>query len=136
MFQNVREKESLAYTVRSRYYRFKDFMIIYAGIEKSNYDKAKEVILEQLKQMETGNITESEFNAAKKNLISDLNEWYDSKIALSKMILTSLLFYKNTDMSLEKMIQGIEDVTIDDIINVSKKIKVEMIYLLGGQNNE
>ena len=44
LFQIFREKESLAYTARSRYYRYKDLIIIYAGINRENYEKSKEVI--------------------------------------------------------------------------------------------
>ena len=56
LFQNVREKESLAYTVRSRYYRFKDIIVIFAGINKENYNKAVEVINEQIDAIKNGDI--------------------------------------------------------------------------------
>ena len=85
LFQNVREKESLAYTVRSRYYRFKDIIVIYAGINKENYSKALEVIKMQLEDMRKGNITDIEFKSARDSLLADLLEWKDSKVAMAKM---------------------------------------------------
>ena len=39
MFQNVREKESLAYTVRSSYIKHKGILLITAGIEIQKYEK-------------------------------------------------------------------------------------------------
>lgn len=135
LFQNFREKESLAYTVRSRYYRYKSAFIIYAGIEKSNYDRAKKVIIEQLDSIKNGEITEEEFNASKHSMVSDLLEWNDSKVALVKMVFSNLIAYKNTNMTLENMIEKVKAVTVEDVVRVSKKIKMDMVYILGGETN-
>ena len=131
LFQNFREKESLAYTVRSRYYRFKSIIIIYAGIQKKNYEKAKEVVEKQIKDMEDGNITDIEFNAAKDSLVSDLVEWNDSKMSLAKMLFVNA--FTNTNYTLNEMIEKIQKVSLQDVINVAKKITLEEIYLLGGE---
>lgn len=131
LFQNFREKESLAYTVRSRYYRFKSIIIIYAGIQKKNYEKAKEVVEKQIKDMEDRNITDIEFNAAKDSLVSDLVEWNDSKMSLAKMLFVNA--FTNTNYTLNEMIEKIQKVSLQDVINVAKKITLEEIYLLGGE---
>lgn len=131
LFQYFREKESLAYTVRSRYYRFKSIIIIYAGIQKKNYEKAKEVVEKQIKDMEDGNITDIEFNAAKDSLVSDLVEWNDSKMSLAKMLFVNA--FTNTNYTLNEMIEKIQKVSLQDVINVAKKITLEEIYLLGGE---
>ena len=47
MFQNVREKASLAYTAGSNYLKRKQNIFIRAGIEIENYDKAVQIIKEQ-----------------------------------------------------------------------------------------
>lgn len=52
MFQNVREKESLAYSARSNYIKQKQNVFIRCGIEIENYEKAVEVIKQQLKNIE------------------------------------------------------------------------------------
>ena len=52
MFQNVREKESLAYSARSNYIKQKQNVFIRCGIEIEKYEKAVEVIKEQLKNIE------------------------------------------------------------------------------------
>ena len=132
LFQNFREKESLAYTVRSRYYRFKDIIIIYAGINKENYEKAKTVIEEQINDIKNGHITDEEFNASKQSLISDLKEWNDSKISLSKMLMSNLIVNKNSDASISHMVSNLEKVTKDDVVKIANKIKIEKIYFLGG----
>ncbi len=135
LFQNFREKESLAYTVRSRYYRFKDIIIIYAGIQKENYEKAKLVLENEINKIKDGEISDEEFEASKKSIISDLKEWNDSKIALSKMFISNLFSLKNDSLTLEQMVDKFEKVTKQDIIDMASKITIEKIYFLGGENN-
>lgn len=135
LFQNFREKESLAYTVRSRYYRFKDIIIIYAGIQKENYEKAKLVLENEINKIKDGKISDEEFEASKKSIISDLKEWNDSKIALSKMFISNLFSLKNDSLTLEQMVDKFEKVTKQDIIDIASKITIEKIYFLGGENN-
>lgn len=135
LFQNFREKESLAYTVRSRYYRFKDIIIIYAGIQKENYEKAKLVLENEINKIKDGEISDEEFEASKKSIISDLKEWNDSKIALSKMFISNLFSLKSDSLTLEQMVDKFEKVTKQDIIDIASKITIEKIYFLGGENN-
>ena len=135
LFQNFREKESLAYTVRSRYYRFKDIIIIYAGIQKENYEKAKLVLENEINKIKDGEISDEEFEASKKSIISDLKEWNDSKIALSKMFISNLFSLKNDSLTLEQMVDKFEKVTKQDIIDIASKITIEIIYFVGGENN-
>lgn len=134
LFQNVREKESLAYTTRTRYYRFKDAIILYAGIEEANFNKAKEVMIEQINDMKKGNITDIEFTSAKQSLISDIKEYVDSKILVSKQNLINLL--EDNEDNIETIIRKIESVTIEDVIKISKRINLKLVYLLGGETDE
>ena len=135
LFQNVREKESLAYTVRSRYYRFKSIIVVYAGINKENYEKAMLVIKEQIDDMKSGNISQLEFESAKESLISDLLEWKDSKIALAKMKLSNILVLKDSEIDIEEMIKYISQITLEEVIKVAEKITLEKVFLLGGEDN-
>lgn len=135
LFQNVREKESLAYTVRSRYYRFKNILVIFAGINKENYERAVEVIKEQLEDMKNGNITDVEFVSAKDSLLADLLEWNDSKIAMEKMKLSNLIAFKDENITIDMMREKINNVTLEDVIKVANKIELEKIFILGGEEN-
>jgi len=134
LFQNVREKESLAYTAKSRYYRFKGIFVIYAGIEEINYEKAKTVILEQIEDMKNCNISESELNSSKQSLISDLLEWKDSKISLAKLAYTNAV--SGMSITIEELIDNMKKIQLEDVARVAKKVKIELIYLLGGENSE
>lgn len=135
LFQNVREKESLAYTVRSRYYRFKNILVIFAGINKENYQKALDVIKEQLEDMKNGKITDVEFESAKDSLLADLLEWKDSKVAMAKMKLSNLIAFKNENMTIDEMREEIKNVTLNDVIEIANKVRIEKVFLLGGEDN-
>lgn len=132
LFQNFREKESLAYTVRSRYYKYKNIIIVYAGIEPKNYKKAKKVMLKQLEDIQKGNVSKEEFNAAKMSMVADLKEWEDSKIAMAKYLLSNLIIGKEKEFEIKEFIKKLEKVTIEEVIEVSKKVKLKTIYFLGG----
>ena len=135
LFQNVREKASLAYTVRSRYYRFKDIIIIFAGINKENYTKALNLIKEQVENMKNGQISDVEFNSAKDSLLAELLEWNDSKIAMAKMKISNLLNFKSNDITIEKMRDLIKDVSFNDVIEIANKVDIEKVFLLGGNED-
>jgi predicted Zn-dependent peptidase len=51
LFQNVREKASLAYYAYSRLEKFKGIVMIGSGIEIENYDKAYEIIIDQIEDI-------------------------------------------------------------------------------------
>ena len=135
LFQNVREKESLAYTVRSRYYRFKDIIVIFAGINKENYNKAVEVIKEQIEAIKNGDITSDEFKSAKDSLMADLLEWKDSKVAMAKMKFANIIAFKDANITVEDMRDKMRKVTLEDVIRVAQLVSIEKIFVLGGIDN-
>src|SRR5699024_6016105 len=57
LFQNVREKNSLAYTAGSTFRRQKNVIFIRCGIEIDNYNKALKTIKEQIEDMKNGEFT-------------------------------------------------------------------------------
>ncbi len=136
LFQNVREKASLAYTVRSRFYRFKDIIVIYAGINKDDYKKAVDLIKVQIDDMKNGNITEEEFNSAKDSLMADLLEWKDSKVAMAKMKLANIIAFKNPDIDVEEMRENINKVSLQNVIDIANKVNLRKVFVLGGVDNE
>ena len=135
LFQNVREKKSLAYTVRSRYYRFKDIIVIFAGINKENYQKAVDVIKEQIEAIKRGEISKEEFESAKDSLMADLLEWKDSKIAMAKMKFANIIAFKDADITVEDMRERMSKVTLEDVVRVANLVSVEKIFVLGGVDN-
>ena len=128
IFQNVREKANLAYEASSRYFKYKDNIFINCGIEISNYEKALNLIKEQLKDMKNGEFTEEEVENAKKAIISSIKTIDDEQD-------TSITYYFGQEMSqnqnsVEDYIERIGKVTKEDVIQVANKVEMNTIYFL------
>jgi len=128
LFQNVREKESLAYTARSNYVRYKNNIYIRCGIEIENFEKAVSVIKEQLKDMENGKFTDEEIENAKKYVIAGLRTTREEQDAELSYYFGQELSDKFT--SFEEYEEQIKKVTREDIEKVAQNIKIDTIYFL------
>ena len=128
LFQNVREKASLAYTVNSNYVRFKSNIFINAGIEIQNYEKAISIIKEQIKSMEKGEFTEEEIKNAKKGIISNINLIDDEQDSQIMYFYGQELIESNDTLKDYK--EKINNVTKEDILKIASRININTIYFL------
>ena len=129
LFLNVREKEGLAYSAGSTYLKRNNAIIISTGIEVSKYNKAIEVIKNQLKDMEDGNITEKEMKDAKQFINAGLNLINESSENMIEYRFDKDLY--NEEIDIEKYRKEIEEITKEDIVKVAQQIKIDTIYFLG-----
>lgn len=132
LFQNVREKNSLAYYSFSRFEKIKTVMGISSGIEIKNYQKALDTILEQIEDMKKGNISEYEYNTTIKTLENSLNSMRDEQAQMLDFNYTQILTGNNR--TLEDIIEAIHKVTIDDVVEIADKIELDTIYFMTGKN--
>jgi len=128
MFQNVREKASLAYTARSNYVRQKNNIYIRCGIEIENYEKALKIIKEQLEDMKNGKFTEEDLQNAKKYMISGLQSVQDEQDSEITYYIGQELSGKLT--TFDEYIENVNKVNIEDVRNVANKININTIYFL------
>ena len=128
MFQNVREKASLAYSAGSIYLRQKDNIFIKCGIDIPNYEKAIEIIKEQLNQMENGDFGNEDIENAKLLIASSVG----SIPASQDSEITYYFAQELSDefISIEDYIKKINDVTKEQILEVAKNIQINTIYFL------
>ena len=128
LFQNVREKASLAYTTRSTYLKHKGVLFVTAGIELDKYEKALELIKVQVNDMAEGNFTDEDIKDAKvflKNLFSSIK---DDQVTLVELSIGN--FVLGLDATIEEMIASFEQVTREDIIEVANKVRLVTNYYL------
>ena len=128
LFQNVREKASLAYSAGSSYIRRKNVILIQTGIEIENYDKAVEIIEEQLEDMKNAKISDDEFNSAKQLIVSSIELIEESKEDMITFYFDQNLFEEN--LSVTEYKEMIKKVTKDDVIKIAQKVKEDTIYFL------
>lgn len=130
LFQNVREKASLAYTASSSYLKHKNNIFIRCGIEIENYEKAVEIIKQQLEEIKNGNFTDDEINSAKTNIIATIKSIPDEQD-------TEITYYFGQELSeikmnFEEYENNVNLVTKQNIIDFANKIKINTIYFLRG----
>jgi predicted Zn-dependent peptidase len=130
LFKSIREENSLCYTVRSIYNRFDQNLIIYSGIDKKDKDKCIKLIDIAMNDMKNGKISDDELTSAKK--ISE------TLIKCSEDSLSGIIgerLYNNlANIPLNKeRIEVLKTVTKEEIMDLAKKIKLNTIYLLGGE---
>ena len=134
LFNEVREKLSLAYYAGSKLERFKGLMVISAGIESGNKQKALDEIFVQIEKMKNGDFTDIEFDATIKSIVNSLRSVGDSIGYLCDYYFSQVII--GTNVSLEEYISAIEKVTKEDVIKIAQQISLEMIYFLTGREGE
>lgn len=135
LFQNVREKESLAYFAKATYNRQKEVIYLFSGIAPENYEKAQKVMLQQLEEIKKGKVSDIELNAAKQNILFAYNDIKDSKYEFAKIILANELYF-DSPIEIDEILKKVSDVSLEDIVNIANKLSVEQVFLLGGRENE
>lgn len=128
LFQNVREKASLAYSASSSYIRRKNAIIIKTGIELKNYEKTLSIIKAQLQDMKDGKITDDEVKSAKQLATSSLKMIPESQDETITFSLDQDMYGEN--LTIEEYIKKVEAVTKEQIIDVANKVKINTIYYL------
>jgi len=128
LFQNVREKASLAYYAFSRLEKHKGIQIIGSGIEIENYAKAREIIEEQVKNIQAGEISSEEMENTKRGLINQLKNIGDSPSSLLGFFYDGIV--SQCEESVESLMAKIESVKPEDVVEVAQKIALDSVYFL------
>lgn len=131
LFKKVREENSLCYFVSSSYDAFNGILIVNAGIDSDAYHKAMELIDEQLKDLQAGNITDEEIYVAKIMLENSLRKTNDE--AGSMMALAYNRDITGKKETSEEYIEKLKQVTKEQIVEVAKNIKLDTIFFLTGK---
>jgi predicted Zn-dependent peptidase len=130
LFLNVREKLSLCYHCSSSYSGYSGILVISSGFEVKNYEIAKKEIFNQIEDIKRGNISDTEFEAARLSLTNNYRQIYDSPFELKS-------FFNNRALlgileNVEDAISKILSVTKEDIIALASNIKLIASYFIEG----
>lgn len=130
LFNNVREKLSLAYYAGSVLNRAKGFLTVNAGIEVKNFEKTKDEILLQLEEMKKGNISELEIEASKNFIINGLNSHSDDQFEM-------ISYYHNekmvgSSMEIDEYKNSIIALTKEDVVEAISRVTLDTVYFITG----
>lgn len=132
LFNEIREKKSLCYTIYSYYTPDDSLMYILSGINNTDYEKYKKEVDKIINNLDKY-IKPKLINMVKKNIIDDLKN-YDEKQnnILYRIYDEKFIRQKN----IKELIDNYKKVTKEDIISLGKKMKKEIIFMLEGIQNE
>jgi predicted Zn-dependent peptidase len=134
LFQNVREKASLAYYAFSRLEKHKGIQLIGSGIEIENYQQALEIIQEQVELIKQGNISREEMENTKRGLINQYKILGDSPYSLVNFFLDGVI--GGREEGIDYFINKIEGIKKDDVVEASNKVFLDTIYFLRSSDGE
>lgn len=130
LFQNVREKMSLCYSIDSAYYGTKGIVLVNAGIDFDKEAVTRQEILRQLDACRGGEISEAEMTAAREALLSSLRSVQDSPGAIENYYFTAAL--SGMCFTREGYMEAVEQVTLEDIVQCANSLTLNTTYFLKG----
>lgn len=112
LFQTVREKLGLCYTVYSypSGYRNTGSLAVYAGVNKETVNKAYDAIFDVLKELQNDGIGESELSRAKSQMLSSF-EFGSENTASQMMLFGKYLLFTDKIFDFDNKVKKIEGVT-------------------------
>ncbi|MGL5043231.1 MAG: EF-P 5-aminopentanol modification-associated protein YfmF [Culicoidibacterales bacterium] len=128
LFQEVREKASLAYYASASMDAYAQAMYIYAGVDEQNLAEAQRIIELQIQRMQLGEITEEELAIAKitaKHRIIAITDSPSGCISLQR----TLSYLVNIE-TIEQWLLAIEAVTIEDVKTAASDWKKDTVFIL------
>lgn len=128
LFQEVREKNSLCYSIFSNLISYDAALGVTTGVEKEDIDKTIDLIRKQFELLCAGDFTEELLNVSKQMIVNSLKA---SKDAMNSLI---ALEYQNAVLNrsykTEDVIAQIERVTRDDVIRAIRKCEEKLTFVL------
>jgi len=123
LFQNVREKRGLAYSVGSGLSAFCDagLLSIYAGCSNAKVGEVVSVTLDELRAMVAAPIGQPELQRAKDNVRGSMILGLESTWHRAAYLARQELYFDRL-LTIEETLAGIEAVTIDDVSRVSRHL--------------
>lgn len=133
LFKEVREKNSLCYTIYAYPNKLDNILIIQTGIDKENFKKTHELIEKNILDMKKGKFKEKDIEVAKQYFETSFDESEEDPNSIID-IYAAIEFLKSDDLETKR--KKMSEVKKSEIIKLAKKIKIDTIFTLEGDQNE
>lgn len=134
LFMNVRERASLAYSVGSSIEGSKGLLTITAGISDDRREQAAEIINEQVRAIQAGQISHEELEQTKRGLISAMTSIHDNPTGIIDRNVIGIV--EDELRSIDQVVEAISRVGHDDCVRVMQGIQLDTTYLLRPEQKE
>lgn len=132
LYKRIREENSLCYNISTLYLKYDELIAIHISLDTANVKKAISLVKKCLKEMQTGEFLESDLEDAKKSISLALDLTSDNNSSL----LNNYVFHEFDNLPLiDERKKSLAKLTKEDVVNVSRKLKLNTIYVLKGKEN-
>lgn len=131
LFQNIREKHSLAYSIYASRQLYDGLMYIATGINDDNLEKATALIHEQFELMKTDDL---DVDAAIRYLTMSLEGTFEKLKPIADHTYRNIVL--GSDETIEVLQNKLKNVTQEDVRRVMDHLSKPFIYAYRGKDNE
>lgn len=128
LFTEIREKNSLAYSISSRLQPDLALITVVAGYDAEQQDRLRTLLAEQLATVKAGHLAEEQLVAAKAAIINDYLVRQDSPIFQSLSLAARTLRGINRDET--AFMKGVEAVTLEEIQDFAATLTITTDFVL------
>ena len=132
LFQEIREKRSLCYSISASSFNFDGVMAIQTGINHKDLDEVEMLIELQRIKLAKGKFSQALLKTAQKMFINGLESMIDEPYAYLNFMYQR--GYTQHDLNLKATIKAIRNVSKSDIEAIAKKIELVGQYTIRGKN--
>lgn len=134
LFVNVREKHSLCYYCSCQLVQPSGILLVSSGVEHQNVSAAYDEIMRQLALLQQGEVTRQELDQAQKAVLNSYRTVGDSLAAQESYYMQRIL--NPTVYSPLEEAELLGRVTMDQMIQAAKRIRLQLCYTLTGPEKE
>ncbi len=132
LFQNVREREGLAYYVFSKIEPIKGILVASAGVDETNLDRTIELVSTEVNNIKRGQFSEDELEYTKKAVENRLLSAMDSHPGRILSQFEGIVSGKLEQP--EELLLAVRRVNRDEIIEAANLVAIDTIYTLSGRS--
>ncbi|WP_367341955.1 M16 family metallopeptidase [Limosilactobacillus sp.] len=133
LFLNVREKAGLAYYADSQVRAFGGHLVVETGILTENYQRVRELIAQQVADLQSGDFTDDQLSEVKAGLINGYLTGLDSPLNIIEHRLVNEMSRHRELIDVPAAVQA---VSRQEVIDVANLLRLQAVYFLGGDQNE
>ncbi len=138
LFQNVREKQGLVYSIFSELNPFRDagMLSVYAGTSRESAPKVVQSIVNEFRALKKETISDEELKRAKDQLKGSLMLSLESSTARMSNLARQEMYYDHF-ISMDEIINRIQAVTVEDLLRTANELfqpELIAVTVLGNLN--
>jgi predicted Zn-dependent peptidase len=123
LFQNIREKRGLAYSVFSGINAYRDagYLTVYAGCANDAVGEVIDLVVEEMKTIKQSSVPDSELRRAKDHLKGSVMLSLENTSSRMSHLARQEIYF-DRQFSLDETLQGIERVSPEDVLRVAGEL--------------